>query len=484
VTPSRTPAPPVTSQVSLPTPSLRRRVTLTVLILLAAMLLALAVTTDLVLGNRLDAQLRSRLVDRADVAAALVDQVSSQELVKRLEGDGVSVELRTSDGSLYTAGPLRSAPGGDPSVTAPPPRVGAPPGPAAGPKAKASEVVASGNLLTVTRQLNDGSTVRLLADATDISRTLSQLRLILLLSALLVLAVGAIVLGPVVARALRPLEQITGVARSISAGDRGRRLHPDRPDTELGRTATAFDAMLDTVEGAERHALDSEDRLRSFLSDASHELRTPLAGIHSAAEHLLRANPSRVERERVLMTAIREARRASRLVDDLLLASQIGSGLELRRSDTDLSQVARRVVDARRIGHPSSRLEVEGTSLVMPADADRIGQAIGNLVDNALHVTSGQGAVTVIVSASEAGAVVDVLDDGPGVPVPDRERIFDRLVRLDEARSSHLGGAGLGLSIARGIVRAHGGDIACLDSPTPRGHSSGSPCRDSSRSDC
>lgn len=450
------------------TPSLRRRVTSTVLILLALMLLTLAVSTDLVLGNRLDAQLRSRLLDRADVASALVDQVAPEELVRRLEGDGVSVELTTSDGAFYTAGPLRSR-GRVPPAKKPPKDPSKPTGPG-GPAA--GQVIAVGDLLQVTRVLSNGSTVRLLADATDVRRTLSQLRIILLVSAVVLLGIGALVLVPVISRALRPLEEITGVARSISRGNRGARLHPDRPDTELGRTASAFDDMLDTVEGAERRALDSEERLRSFLSDASHDLRTPLSGIHAGAEHLLRSDPPRAERERVLLTLIREVRRSSRLVDDMLLASQVDRGLELRLSRVDLLDVARGVLESRRLGFPDARLELRGDAVQINGDRDRIVRAVGNLVDNALHATSGTGVVRLVVRAPGRGSnppTVDVVDDGPGVPEVDRERIFERLVRLDESRTSGRGGAGLGLSIARGIARSHGGDLVCLTADPPPG---------------
>jgi two-component system OmpR family sensor kinase len=462
------------SSPALRTPSLRRRVTTTVLVLLAAMLLTLAVTTDLVLGNRLDASLRNRLLDRADVAAALVDQVSPQDLVRRLEGDGISVELKTSDGGFYTAGPLRStAEAGSTAATPGRPGPKGPPGPLDQP----GRVVRSGDLLQVTRPLSGGSTVRLLADAADVRRTLRDLRLILLVSALVLLGLGGLVLVPVIARALRPLEEITGVARSISRGNRGARLHPDRPDTELGRTATAFDDMLDTVEGAERRAVDSEERLRAFLSDASHDLRTPLSGIHAAAEHLLRADPSRAEREQVLVTLIREARRSTRLVDDMLLASQVDSGLELRLGPVDLARVAADVVNSRRLVSPGARLRLTGDPGSLTGDRDRIARALGNLVDNALHATRGTGTVDVTLdrrpvradSPERAEVVVDVVDDGPGVPQQDRERIFERLVRLDEARSSQHGGAGLGLAIARGIARAHGGDLVCLPSPTGDG---------------
>lgn len=447
----------------LQTPSLRRRVTVTVLVLVAVMLLVLAVATDLVLRNRLDAQLRDRLLDRAAVADALVDQVEPDDLVRRLEGDGISVRLRSSDGRRYSAGPLR-VPESDresPSGTAPAPTP--PGGPAGGPPGPADAIVEIGDLLAVTTELGDGSRLTLLADAGEVRRTSSQVRIALLVAAVVVLALAAIVLGPVIARALGPLEHITNVARSISAGDRGQRLRPDRPRTELGRTAAAFDDMLDVVEGAEQHAVESEHRLRTFLSDAAHELRTPLTGVQAAAEHVLRAAPDRAERERIMVTLVREARRAGRLVDDMLLMGRIDQGLELRLSEVDLHEVARTVADAHLLTNPHATLTVSGDRLTVRADHDRIAQVLSNLVDNALHSTHGAGAVDIDVSVSDGSAVVDVTDNGPGVRAVDRERIFERLVRLDSARTHHRGGAGLGLPIARGIAQAHGGQLRYLD---------------------
>ena len=106
---------------------------------------------------------------------------------------------------------------------------------------------------------------------------------------------------------------------------------------------------------------------------------------------------------------------------------------------------------------------------VVSGDPARLGQVLANLLDNARRHTPAGELVTVHVGRRDGAATVDVTDTGPGVPPADRERIFDRLVRLDEARSADNGGAGLGLAIARGIARAHGGDLTCVDPPTDTG---------------
>ncbi|MBC7595700.1 MAG: HAMP domain-containing histidine kinase [Kineosporiaceae bacterium] len=430
--------------------------TATVLALLAVMLLVLGVTTDLVLRARLEGQLEQRLQDRASVASALVDTVGSDELVRRLEGDGVSVRLETSLGEVITAGPQMSVAGkpvGSSRTPAPKRR---------GRAAKEEPVSRTGDLLQISRQLSDGSTITLYADAADVRRTLRQVLIALFIGALGVLAAAAAILGPVIGRAMRPLDRINATARSITAGDRGRRLHPDRPETELGRTATAFDDMLDAVEGAETQARDAENRMRAFLSDAAHELRTPLTGIRAAAEHLVRADPDRAEREQLTVTVVREASRAARLVDDMLTMAQIDRGLELALEPTDLHALAETLVATKQLSAPDAQITVHGSGVVATVDPDRITQVLANLVDNASNAAGPGASVQIVVGHHSGSAFVDVTDDGPGIPPENAERIFERLVRFDDSRSRRQGGAGLGLSIARGIARAHGGDLVYL----------------------
>lgn len=449
------PAAPPAPGAGLRTRSLRNRVTVTVLVFLAAMLVVLAVTTDVALNARLEGELRQRLQDRASYATLLVGQVDDSTLVDRLEGDGVSVRLTTSSGQQLGKGPL--APSGSATAAPGPP----PPGPANGPKGPVTE---QGQILSVTEQLADGSTLVLLADSGDVARTLEQVRTTLAVGGLVLLVLAALALRPVVNRALRPLDQVTATARAITAGDRGARLRPDRPETELGQAASAFDAMLDEVEGAERQSRRAEQRLRAFLSDAAHELRTPLAGVQAAAERLLRGGEDRQQREELSVTVIREARRASRLADDLLTMARIDSGLELHRAPVELRRVASGVVEVARLANPDARLEVVGDAGTVTADPDRLTQVMTNLVDNALNATRHQGHVTLTLARTPEGASVDVADDGPGIPAADAERVFERLVRLDASRTG--GGSGLGLSIARGIAEAHGGSLALV----PSGH--------------
>ncbi|RLV48806.1 sensor histidine kinase [Nocardioides mangrovicus] len=422
------------------------------------MLVTLVAVSEVVLRSRLENQLRQRLVDRAVVADALVDRLSGRDLSRRLSGDGVSVALTTASGKTYAEGP--PPPGSRPTASPPAAR----PSPVAGVAATTQDVTRRGSELVIRHTLTDGSALVLSVDTRDTAATLRQVRLVLWLAAALVLLVAAVAVPLVVSRAIAPLRTFTDVARSIGHGDRDRRLRPRQPGTELGRTAVAFDAMLDDVVGAERRALDSEDRLRAFLSDVAHELRTPLTGIQASGELLLREDPPRTEREATLLALLRESGRATRLVEDMLLMARIDEGLQLEPRPVALRPLAEQVVQDALARHPAARLEVSGDDVEVRGDPDRLTQVLGNLVDNALHAGAGTVSVTVRADAPD-DVVVDVDDDGSGVPAEDRERIFERLVRLDDARSRHAGGAGLGLPIARGIVRAHGGELVCQDAP-------------------
>lgn len=458
------PSPPLKSG------SLRRRTIVAVVALVALLLVVLAVVVDVALGARLRGQIEERLRDRAAAAASLVGTVDDADLAERLSDQGLAVRIDSAGGDSVVAGPspeqLREAPPGGPG------------GPGAGPGARstpqptvssdvsviASEVTGDDELVTLRSTLSDGSSLTLTASAAGVDDTLAQVRWIMALSSIgvLVLAAGAVTL--VVRRSLRPLDQVSSVARAIGSGERQRRLHPTRSDTEIGRVATALDDMLDDVVGAERAALDAEQRLRAFLSDAAHELRTPVAGIRAAADTLVRADLDGPEREVLAAHVAREAARASRLVDDLLTMARVDRGLELSRTDLDLRALVEAEVGRAPLVHPSLVLRARTPAAAVPvhADPDRLAQVLSNLIENAARATGGTGTVTVAVAVRGAIAVVSVTDDGPGVPAADRERIFERLVRLDAARAAS-GGVGLGLPIARGIARAHGGDVRCVD---------------------
>lgn len=438
--------------------SLRARVTVAVLVLLVVTLLVLSGVVEVVLGSRLRADLRTRLVDRAVAARALDGTLAPQALADRLAGDGVTAQLRAEDGEVVVgrSGPATSRP-------QPPPR----PARRSGPR---PAVQHNGQLLTVEQPLGQGQTLVLQASLADVDRTLGRLRIVDLLVSLALLVVVGLLLTRVVAAALAPLDRMTATARAIAAGSRGRRLRPSNPGTEIGRTAAAFDEMLDALEVALSTAEASERRMRDFLSDASHELRTPVAGLQASAETLLRTDPDREQREDLAVAMVRESRRAGRLVNDLLSVTRLDAGPAVgpdeEEEPSELAAVAADAIALLRRRAPELDVQlVTAEPVVVRMPRDQTLQVIGNLLDNAVAAGGLSGTVQVEVRSSGDGAELSVTDNGRGVPPADRQRIFERFVRLDPSRSRAGGGAGLGLAIVRALVVRHGGRVSCEERP-------------------
>jgi signal transduction histidine kinase len=406
-----------------------------VLALLSVAVYAIFVTQS---ERNLDALLDGRLQLGRQLART---GVGPQQIVNRVSTNNVSAQLVLANGMVFDAG---SATG---------------------------DVRTSSAALSATGRV-DGARLTVSVDIGLVRGAQQRLRRTLLLGSLIALAVSALLVLLVVRIALRPLDDVAGLARSITSGGRGGRLRPDRTDTEIGQTAQALDEMLDELEGAEFRARQAEESSRRFLADAAHELRTPIAGIQAAAETLLH-NGSTIDaaqRERLEVLLIREARRAGTLVSDLLATARLDAGVKLELTPTSLAALAGTEVDRARLLHPNAQVDLLGPDVVVSCDPDRIGGVLRNLLDNALRAAGPSGRVNVGLAADPSWACVDVADSGPGVPPADRERIFERLVRLDTARGDASrpetgGGSGLGLAIARGYARAHGGDLVCLDSP-------------------
>jgi two-component system OmpR family sensor kinase len=434
--------------------SLRGRLTWGVLALLGVTLAGLFTAVDLALSARLHADARTQLTDRVALAEQLQGTLSMQRLADRLRGDGVVVRLCTADGSTCATAASDPPPPG--------PRPGGRPGdhrpklPAAARTATVT-VESAGSVLFVRSALPGNQMLTLSLDTSQITEAVNRLIVFELAGGVLALLLAGLASARISRTALRPLADMTAVARQITAGDRGQRLDVPRSDTELGRTAAAFDAMLDELEAA-------EVRMRSFLSDASHELRTPLAGMQANAELLLRENPDREQREQIAVAMVRESRRAARLVDDLLTMARLGQGMPLAAERVDLLALAEAEVARARSLSPGLAYEVSGKAgLWADGDPVRLGQIITNLLDNARHATPPGGTVTVCVYRGGPRVRLEVSDTGPGVPSGERTLIFERFGRGDASRSRHTGGAGLGLPIARGLAQAHGGDLTYVD---------------------
>ncbi|CAN5686489.1 HAMP domain-containing sensor histidine kinase [soil metagenome] len=468
------------------TPSLRRRVVVAVLALLTVLLVLLGVTVDAVVGVQARHDLHDRLMATAARADSLAkDGMPPEQLVTEIGGGGIRARLIAADGTAYGDAATVPAPPSPPSPPSPPPPPG-PGGPADGPPRRPPgppPPPPDATATTIDHRLPTGDRLILVADTTATTALLRQLRVIIVVSAAAVLLIAAVGMTILVRAAMAPLGRLSAVAESITSGDRGRRVKPDRPSTELGRAAAAFDAMLDALESSEqraRHAATEAERsdaaTRQFLADAAHELRTPIAGVHAGAQQISTAamqdidDPMAAAQRRRAELVLGEARRAGRLVADMLDLSRIDADLQLDLQSRDLTALA----EAERLRlamlAPSLQVLLTGDDAV-PArvDSERVQQILANLGDNARRHTPSGGAITLEVTRRGDTAVLTVTDTGAGVPEEERERIFDRLVRLDEARTRDHGGAGLGLSIARALARAHGGDLTCdVHSPGAR----------------
>lgn len=436
------------------TVSLRGRVTLTAALVSGAVLVLVALLVHGLFGVVVNRSENTVLTDRVQLARQLSQQgVSPEELVSRVDTHSVRARLVLADGHTYGSLDHRLA---EDSTT----------------RTRFGRLAGPGTL--------DNARLTLQIDTPLLAKVQSRLGFLLILATTGAIAVIVTGLWLLVARALAPLDTMTRLARDIAHGHLGRRLNPSRTDTELGRTAAAFDEMLDALEGAlrdtaaaEARARASEQQIRVFVGDAAHELRTPITGVRSLAEAIVQqpADTDPEDRQRMLLLLVRETQRAGRLVDDLLDLARIDAGLQLRREPVDLHALTATHLDRMRMLHPHTDFQLNGDPVTVSADPERITQILTNLLTNACQAMKDHGGITVDIRAIPAesgggGIELTVTDTGPGIPAEDRDRIFDRLVRLDHARDTRPDGSGLGLAIARGLARAHGGDLTCAG-PTP-----------------
>jgi two-component system OmpR family sensor kinase len=267
--------------------------------------------------------------------------------------------------------------------------------------------------------------------------------------------------GLVMRRGLRPIEQMAHQADRISAGDLTERVAPTDTGTEVARLGTALNGMLGRIQTsvAEREA--SQELMRSFFADASHELRTPLASLCANAE--LYQQGALVERSQVdeaMRRITLEAQRMSRLVDDMLRLARLDQHPDQQRDLVDLTTLAGHCVDRVQVADPSrtwqSNIE---PGLAVAGDEEQLRRAIDNLLAN-VQAHTPEGAVATITAHDDGcgRVVVEVSDDGPGVPADKLPRIFDRFYRAGTI--SRRPGSGLGLAIVRQVAVAHQGAAA------------------------
>ncbi|HXJ37558.1 MAG TPA: ATP-binding protein [Candidatus Eisenbacteria bacterium] len=301
----------------------------------------------------------------------------------------------------------------------------------------------------------------------EVESARSRFLLILLSLAPFALAAAAAGGRLLATRALAPVDAMVDAARRIEAEDLSRRLRADGAPEEIGRLAGVLNDMLGRLEA-------SFSTARRFSADAAHELRTPLTILKGEIEVSLRSPGAADDRRRVLESCLEEVDRLIALVEDLLFLARADAGaVEVPRTTVDLSHVVGDALPALRALAEQAGVGLapaEGTGpLCVRGSEPLLFRVVFNLVDNAIKYSGAGHGVTIALQADGGRAVLDVTDDGPGVPPADRERIFDRFYRGDPARGR--GGTGLGLAVTRSIVVVHGGDVRVVDGPGGRGTS-------------
>jgi len=291
----------------------------------------------------------------------------------------------------------------------------------------------------------------------DVEQSQRVLRMTLLLAYCPLVVVMALIAWRVIGSTLRPVETLRSGAARISGSDQQERLAVPESADEIRALALTLNDMLDRLAAA-------RGRQRAFVADAAHELRSPLTSMRTqleVAQHL-------GEGGELATDLLADVTRLSTLVEDLLLLARAGSDTNHPPARESIDVRALLVATANRyVGARVPVSVVEGPAVYANANSEELRRVLANLVDNAVrHARSN---VALSVQAKDRGAELTVLDDGPGIPAEERERVFERFARLDDSRDRDAGGTGLGLAIVLELLRRSHGSISLQDNPSSPG---------------
>lgn len=291
----------------------------------------------------------------------------------------------------------------------------------------------------------------------DVQReTIQTVSLFILAATPILLIAVAVAVWVLVGRTLEPVEQIRRTVAGIDARRLADRVTVPPTGDEIAALATTMNVMLSRLEAADLAQ-------RAFISDAGHELRSPLAAVTAALEAAERAEDE--ERAGLVAMIGAELARMGGLIEDLMtLARADSEALIASWDDVDLDDVVEQ--EARRLRAVSThRIQLSFEPVQVAGDDRRLTQVLRNLLDNAERYARTEIRVALLTDRESGTAVLRIDNDGPVIPVGQRERVFERFVRLDDSREAAVGGRGLGLAITRRIVQAHAGTISVVDGP-------------------
>jgi len=306
----------------------------------------------------------------------------------------------------------------------------------------------------------------------SVDDTINRLWLFLGLGVLGGTVLAALAGMAIAGRAMRPIASLTATAREIAfTRDPSRRIPEPERDDEVGELARTLDQMLRQLDAARSETEQMMQLQREFVADASHELRTPLTSILANLELLqerLETNGGGDEDGEIVGSALRSSRRMSRLVSDLLLLARADAGRTGTRRQCDLADVAASALTEVAPVADGHRLTMaEDGPVPVQGNPDELHRLVLNLLDNGVRHTPAGTEIRVAVERQNGNAVLEVSDDGPGIPEGMEEQVFSRFVRgAGPADVAGNGGTGLGLAIVKAVATSHGGDVEAGSSPS------------------
>ena len=289
----------------------------------------------------------------------------------------------------------------------------------------------------------------------QLENSLAQLERVLLAAAIPGLLLIAAAGWFVATRAMRPVAALTRTAESITARDLRQRIPATTQAAEFQRLTDVFNAMLDRLE-------KSFGQATRFSADAAHELKTPLTILQGHLDQALRDSPDGSEQQKLCANLLEEVQRLKNIIRKLLLLSLADAGeLKLNREEVDMGALVENAAEDAQILSPELKIETSiAPAVKIAADPDLLAQAVQNLVSNALKYNRAGGFVRLALARDAKAARFTVTNSGEPIPAADQPRIFERFYRADPSRTRAVEGVGLGLSLAREIARAHGGELA------------------------